>query len=145
MFTYVYNRGEHFKPFSSSLFQCVTGSGNNAHFDQCLTVLGTSKTTYEVLYCLQYYVLKFELLKATFGCRPARLRGRQAIQSTKLRIRWQRTISHQHIQETTGVNRTSDEMRRRRWNWIGHIMRKNREEHCVTALEYRPEGRRRPG
>ena len=23
-------------------------------------------------------------------------------------------------------------------------MRKNREEHCVTALEWRPEGRRRP-
>ena len=25
------------------------------------------------------------------------------------------------------------------------IMRKNREKHCVTALEWRPEGRRRPG
>ena len=61
-----------------------------------------------------------------------------------LRIRWPRTISHQQIQETTGVNRTSDEIRRRRWNWIGHILRKNREEHCVTALEWRPEGRRRP-
>ncbi|KAL9965516.1 hypothetical protein ACROYT_G029324 [Oculina patagonica] len=42
-------------------------------------------------------------------------------------------------------NRTSDEIRRRRWNWTGHIMRKGREEHCVTALEWRPEGRRRPG
>ena len=62
-----------------------------------------------------------------------------------LRIRWPRTISHQQIQETTGVNRTSDKIRCRRWNWIGHIMRKNREGHCVTALEWRPEGRRRPG
>jgi len=43
------------------------------------------------------------------------------------------------------VNRTSDEIRRRRWNWIGHIMRKDKEEHCVTALEWRPEGKRRPG
>ena len=24
-------------------------------------------------------------------------------------------------------------------------MRKNREENCVTALEWRPEGKRRPG
>ncbi|KAL9957097.1 hypothetical protein ACROYT_G038696 [Oculina patagonica] len=62
-----------------------------------------------------------------------------------LRIRWPQTISHQQIQENTGVNRTSDEIRRRKWNWIGHIMRKGREEHCVTALESTPEGRRRPG
>jgi len=62
-----------------------------------------------------------------------------------LRIRWPQTISHQQIQENTGVNRTSDEIRRRRWNWIGHIMRKDKEEHCVTALEWRPEGKRRPG
>ena len=62
-----------------------------------------------------------------------------------LRIRWPQTISHQQIQEITGMNRTSDEIRRRRWNWIGHIMRRDREEHCVTALEWRPEGRRRPG
>ena len=57
-----------------------------------------------------------------------------------LRIRWPQTISHQQIQEITGMNRTSDEIRQRRWNWIGHIMRRDREEHCVTALEWR--GRR---
>ena len=33
-----------------------------------------------------------------------------------LRIRWPRTISRQQIQETTGVDRTSDEIRRRGWN-----------------------------
>jgi len=47
-------------------------------------------------------------------------------------------------QKNTGVNRTSDEIRCRRWNWIGHMMRKDKEEHCVTALEW-PEGKRRPG
>ena len=41
MFTDLYNREKQFKPFSSSLFRCVTGPGNKAHFDQCLTVLGT--------------------------------------------------------------------------------------------------------
>ena len=46
----VYNREKHFKPFSSSLFQCVTGSGNKAHFPLCLTVLGTSKSTHKALY-----------------------------------------------------------------------------------------------
>ena len=65
MFTDVYNRGKHFKPFTSSLFRFVTGFGNKAHFYVCLTVLGTSKTTYKALYFLQYYVLKFKLSKAT--------------------------------------------------------------------------------
>ena len=77
MFTDVYNRGKHFKPFTSSLFRFVTGFGNKAHFYVCLTVLGTSKTTYKALYFLQYYVLKFKLSKETFGPRSARPRGKQ--------------------------------------------------------------------
>jgi len=43
------------------------------------------------------------------------------------------------------VNRKSDEIRRRRGNWIGNIIRKDKEEHCITALEWRPEGKRRLG
>ena len=36
------------------------------------------------------------------------------------------------------------DIRHRRWNWIGHIMRRDREEHCVAVLEWRAEWRR-PG
>ena len=61
------------------------------------------------------------------------------------RIRWPPSISHQQIQENKGVKRTSNEIRHLIWNWIGHIMRKDREQYCITALEWRPEGRRRPG
>jgi len=46
------------------------------------------------------------------------------------------------------VNRTSNEITgASKMNCIGngYIMRKDREEHCITALEWRPEGRRRPG
>ena len=54
---------------------------------------------------------------------------------------WGEAFSRQWIQGITGVNRVSDESRHRRWSWIGHIMRKNREEHCVRSLEWSPEGR----
>lgn len=44
-----------------------------------------------------------------------------------------------------GGNRASDEIGRRRLNWIDHIMRKDREEHWVAALEWRPKRRKNVG
>lgn len=41
------------------------------------------------------------------------------------------------LEDHSGVNRAGDEIRRQIWNWIGHTMRRDREEHCVTALEWR--------
>ena len=67
MFTDVYNRGKHYKPFSSSLLLDVMGSGKKAHFNQCLTMLGTTKTRYNAIYFVQNYVLKCKLLKAIWG------------------------------------------------------------------------------
>ena len=67
---------------------------------------------------------------------PTRIFDEISVRESLLPLRW--------IQGITGVNRVSDEIRHRRWSWIGHIMRKNWEEHCVRSLEWRPEGRR-PG
>lgn len=44
--------------------------------------------------------------------------------------------------ETTNISR---EIRRRRWNWIGNILRKNPADDCAVALGWRPEGRRKRG
>ena len=43
------------------------------------------------------------------------------------------------------INEISYEVRRRRWNWLGHILRKEGENDCFTALEWIPEGRRTRG
>ena len=40
------------------------------------------------------------------------------------------------------INDMSCEVRRRRWNWLGHVLRKGGENDCVTVLDWRPEGRR---
>ena len=50
-----------YKLFSSSLLWDVTGSGEKAHFNQCLSVLGTTKTTYKAIYFVQSYVLKLSV------------------------------------------------------------------------------------
>ena len=43
------------------------------------------------------------------------------------------------------INEISYEVRRRRWNWLGHILRKEGENDCFTALGWIPEGRRTKG
>ena len=37
------------------------------------------------------------------------------------------------------------EVKTRRWKWIGHVLRMERNSHCRTALTWQPEGKRRPG
>lgn len=37
----------------------------------------------------------------------------------------------------------SCEVRRRRWNWIGHVLRKDPTDDCAVALGWTPEGRRK--
>ena len=39
----------------------------------------------------------------------------------------------------------SDEVRSRRWKWIGHVLRIEDNSHCRTALTWVPEGRRKVG
>ena len=67
-----------------------------------------------------------------------------------LRIRWPQTISHQQIQEITGMNTTSDEIIPRdhtskmELDW-SHNEERQRGTLGALQLEWRPEGRRRPG
>ena len=47
--------------------------------------------------------------------------------------------------EMAEVNDISCEVRRRRWNWLGHILRKEGANDCFTELGWTPEGRRARG
>ena len=62
-----------------------------------------------------------------------------------LRIRWQQRITNSRILEISGMENISCEVRRRRWNWIGHILRREGNEDCKTALGWQPEGKRARG
>ena len=44
-----------------------------------------------------------------------------------------------------GINEISYEVRRRRWNWLGHVLRREGVNECLTALGWTPEGRRARG
>ena len=61
------------------------------------------------------------------------------------KIRWEQHITNKRVLEMAEVNNISEEVRRRRWKWIGHVLRKDRKDNCAVALEWTPEGRRRRG
>ncbi|PFX13112.1 hypothetical protein AWC38_SpisGene22833 [Stylophora pistillata] len=52
-------------------------------------------------------------------------------------------VSSKTLLEMAEAGKISEEVRRRRWNWIGHIMRKERNDDCAVVLGWTPEGRRK--
>ena len=59
--------------------------------------------------------------------------------------RWQQMVTNERIMEMSKIQRVSDEIRRRRWNWIGHVARRGMDDDRNVALGWKPEGHRRVG
>lgn len=62
-----------------------------------------------------------------------------------LGIRWQQHVTNDRVNQLSGVTKISSEVRRRRWNWLGHIFRREGENDSRVALGWTPEGRRARG
>ena len=62
-----------------------------------------------------------------------------------MKIKWKDKISNRELLERANVEKLSEEVRRRRWRFIGHILRQQPDNDCVTALTWTPEGRRKRG
>ncbi|VDO63164.1 unnamed protein product [Schistosoma margrebowiei] len=62
-----------------------------------------------------------------------------------LRIRWSDTMSNNLLWERTNQIPAEEEIRKKRWKWIGHTLSK--APNCVTrqALTWTPEGQRKRG
>ena len=57
-----------------------------------------------------------------------------------LKIRWPYVISNDEILKRTKQRRISEEVKIRRWKWIGHVYRMKDDSHCITAMTWKPEG-----
>jgi hypothetical protein len=62
-----------------------------------------------------------------------------------LGVFWPNVKSNEELLDTSKCRKFSEEVKRRRWQWIGHISRRDREDHCMTALIWAPEGKRKVG
>lgn len=50
-----------------------------------------------------------------------------------MKITWQQRMTNKRVVEMAGINEISCEVRRRRWNWLGHVLRRERE---TTVLQH---------
>ncbi|BFY99655.1 hypothetical protein BsWGS_02695 [Bradybaena similaris] len=62
-----------------------------------------------------------------------------------LHIHWPDTISNDRLWERTKQFPVEEEIRRRRWRWIGHTLRKPPNNITRQALKWNPQGKRKRG
>ena len=63
-----------------------------------------------------------------------------------LRIDWTLHVTNEEVRRRAGVGELlSQTIRKRRWGFIGHTLRRDRKDLAKTALTWTPEGRRKRG
>jgi hypothetical protein len=62
-----------------------------------------------------------------------------------MEIWWPRVISNEKLWEVTGQINISKEIRKLKFGWIGHTLRKDDSEPCKAALQWNPQGTRGRG
>jgi hypothetical protein len=62
-----------------------------------------------------------------------------------LKIRWPDTISNANLWERTCQLPAEEEIKKRRWGWIGHTLRKLPTSVTRQALKWNPQGKRKRG
>lgn len=62
-----------------------------------------------------------------------------------LQIRWSEKISNEELWEKTGQSPITNTIKKRKWHWIGHILRRPQSNITRQALDWNPQGKRRRG
>ena len=62
-----------------------------------------------------------------------------------LKIKWEDHIKNSEINKRTGIKPVSQEIQRKRWKFIGHMLRKDPGNDFNVALSWAPEGKRKRG
>ncbi|KAI8115934.1 LINE-1 reverse transcriptase like protein [Lucilia cuprina] len=62
-----------------------------------------------------------------------------------LKIFWPNTISNTQLWELTAQTPVEHDIRRRKWRWIGHALRRRQSDITRYAIDWNPQGSRRKG
>ncbi|GFR79594.1 hypothetical protein ElyMa_005878800 [Elysia marginata] len=58
---------------------------------------------------------------------------------------WEDKVTNKEISERTGKRSTVEEVKKRRWRWLGHVLRMSKSRHPLIALTWNPQGARKKG
>ena len=58
---------------------------------------------------------------------------------------WSNEVSNQVLRENTQTQKMEQNIKVRRWRYIGHVLRKGNDEDQKVALIWTPEGKRKLG
>ena len=61
------------------------------------------------------------------------------------KIRWPRTISNKDLLAISGQGDIMEEIARRKWSWIGHVLRKDTDDITREAIFWTADGKRKRG
>jgi len=62
-----------------------------------------------------------------------------------LKIYWPMRVTMEEVRERAGTYTISEQIRRWRWRWIGHVLRMDHQQYPRIALTWAPEGKRSRG
>ena len=62
-----------------------------------------------------------------------------------LRIWWERTVTSREVWKRVGINDIAQEVKKRRWKWLGHVLRMKKDRHPYAALTWAQPGKRGGG
>ena len=62
-----------------------------------------------------------------------------------LGIRWQLRMTNKRVVEVAETDEISCQVQRRRWIWLGNVLRREGVNDCFAALRWTPEGGRARG
>ncbi len=79
-----------------------------------------------------------------YGCETWFVKN-NTTQKLQALLLWPRIITDQELWEKTGQSEIDVEIKRRKYGWIGHTLRKSQNEICHSVLEWNPQGRRSRG
>jgi len=62
-----------------------------------------------------------------------------------LHIWWEQRVTNKEMWERAGMNNIVLEVKKRRWRWLGHVLRMKKERHPHAVLTWAPPGKRKRG